>query len=191
MGPVNRGVPFSPPDWRKKENYNDRWGTVDTWELSRWIWEFQKRKQYFLPEDLDVTLFPDEPYPEFGDFDNSSGLVWYFGTGVPWRDGGGVMRIDADDAHVLMRFDIGRPLAPQIEKAQEILMEVQIEKIGKKVSANFHQRNFFAYLRLLDGRHVGASWSQLSSVLPDHIANRTAQAARDFHGQAKALCFKL
>lgn len=191
MPPVTRVRAFICPDWTRESSYCDRWGCPDSWCLDRWVWEFQKRKGYFEQEYLDVKLLPDEPYPAMGDFDNRTGLVWHYGDGRPWHDGGGVLRVDAADNHVLVRFDMNRPLAPQIEKAAELLEATQVARVGKKISANFHQRNFFAYLRLLDGRHMGASWSQLSVVLPDHVGNRSPQAARDFHGQAKALCFKV
>lgn len=191
MPPVGPVPPPTFPDWQDEGSYCDKWGCPDTWCLDRWIWELQRRKYYFFPDDRTAKLLPNDPHPAFGDFDNRTGIAWYHGIGLPWHDGGGVLRIDASEGHLLIRFELDRPLAIQIEKAREILEQAQIKRVGRKIAAGFHERNFFSYLRILDGRNAGASWSQLIEALPRHIANRTPQSARDFYGQAKALCLKL
>jgi len=93
----------------------------------------------------------------------------------------------APEGYRRVDFDLSKPIAPQIEFAKEYLLDLQREEQGKAVQFRRTPSKWLTYLRVLDAREAGASWSQVSGLL-DHTA-QTPQTARDMHKQATALCF--
>jgi len=64
------------------------------------------------------------------------------------------------------------------------------EKFGRKPRApKHHIEKWPTYLRALDAREAKASYSDISRLLPKHMASRSQHAARDVLRQARAVCF--
>jgi hypothetical protein len=84
-------------------------------------------------------------------------------------------------------FDMTKPLEPQLALAGRKLKELQVLDYGKTIQKRRHPAKWLAYLRVLDGRASGASWSDLTQIFP--MRNGTEQAARDAWQQADALRF--
>lgn len=113
-------------------------------------------------EDPDVKFYPAEHY----------------------RHG---ISLDSDD-QIAVVFTLDRPLPPQLDHALNILRRAQQASQGKLLEQRSHPKKWLRYLRVLDARESGASWSETAQVLPGSVS-RTAQAARDNWNQARALCF--
>ena len=84
-------------------------------------------------------------------------------------------------------FDLSMPIEPQLHEAKLALQEVQKIELGKVIQKRRRPEKWLTYLRILDGRAAGASWSTLTRILPSR--NGTEQAARDAWQQADALRF--
>jgi len=91
------------------------------------------------------------------------------------------------NSEVAIVFDLSRPISEQIKSARTTLMDKQKLKFGKSLQKRSHQSKWLSYLRILDGREAGASWSQLATILPHTAASD--QTARDVYDQAHALRF--
>lgn len=85
-------------------------------------------------------------------------------------------------------IDLSKPIEPQLETLRDWAKDLQASKLGKVLQKRRHPAKWLTYLRILDGREAGASWAELSCLLP--LKNRTPQAARDTWNQADALRFK-
>lgn len=103
---------------------------------------------------------------------------------------------------VAIKFDIDKPLGPQLDRAK-----AELESIQKKFGITTRQKRrhpdkWLSYLRILDAKEAGATWSEMVDVLYADGTLRpwksTKQrpppppphAARDQHVQARELCFK-
>lgn len=84
-------------------------------------------------------------------------------------------------------FDLSKPIEPQLRNAREVLREFQADEMGRLVQRRERPEKWLSYLRVLDGREAGASWTRLAGILP--MTAGTAQTARDTWMQARALCF--
>jgi hypothetical protein len=84
-------------------------------------------------------------------------------------------------------FDLSKPIEPQLAFAKVVLKEEQALEHGKAIQKRRHPKKWLTYLRILDGRAAGASWADLTAILPTR--NGTEQAARDAWQQADALRF--
>lgn len=95
--------------------------------------------------------------------------------------------VQLEPHEVAIKFDLNRPLEPQIEEARELARQLQVRLNGKLVVNRRHPKKWLGYLRTLDAREAGASWSEIAAL---HSATaQTEQSARDIWEQAKALCF--
>ena len=103
-----------------------------------------------------------------------------FAEGKDWR-------VTQGEGEVLARFDLDKPLGPQIDAASNFLSKRQVQRHGRKLQHRRHPIKWLTYLRTLDAREVGASWSEISEILLQTAG--TGQTARDTWEQAKALCF--
>jgi hypothetical protein len=79
---------------------------------------------------------------------------------------------------ILARFDIGRPLKPQLDQAEYYLGLLREEAYGKDADKARRQATLWpTYLRLLDAADRGASLREMIAALPDHVVQKTQQAA--------------
>ncbi len=95
--------------------------------------------------------------------------------------------IGVDERHYRIDFDLDMPIGPQIEEAKDTLREFQIHRHGKTLQKRRHPDKWLMYLRVLDAREAGSTWSEIAEILSATVANE--QTARDIHKQASALCF--
>ena len=65
---------------------------------------------------------------------------------------------------VAFRFDVDAPLEPQIKATRETLKELQKARNGKLVQIRRHPEKWLSYLRVLDARDAGATWSEITKV---------------------------
>ncbi len=96
-------------------------------------------------------------------------------------------RLGLIDGEMGVAFNLNRPLKPQIEVAFEALRAEQVRRHGKALQNREHKGKRLTYLRVLDAREGGASWSQIARIL-EH-KKQTEQSARDTWNQARALWF--
>lgn len=203
------------PDWRDEAAYGSTtsWG-VDRW---RWEFtrrredvrsEFDANCQETYKKDLEHNQLPDvaPPRPEEPGFSAGSHLAIELGYhGLPnprisdqpdyiiWNSKGrdAVMVCHADAIRnpkiQSIIFDMTKPLRPQIASAEKYLKEMQEEVAGRVAQKRYHTEKFLTYLRVLDARECGASWSEIATILP--MTAGTEQTARDTWEQARALCF--
>lgn len=93
-----------------------------------------------------------------------------------------------EEHEVAAMFDLTKPLAEQLTAAKNFLERAQTKMQGQKVQKRRHKAKWLTYLRVLDGRECGATWSEIAQILPNNTA-RTEQNARDTWEQASALRF--
>ena len=84
-------------------------------------------------------------------------------------------------------FDYNLPLAPQLKSAKSYLEDGYAKK-GLSTQRRAQSEKWLTYLRVLDGRAEGASWSELSTALPDSV-QQSPQTARDTFEAANSLRF--
>jgi hypothetical protein len=87
----------------------------------------------------------------------------------------------------ILTFDLDKPLEAQLGQAKEVLSDHQKQRNGKSVQRRQSPGKWLTYLRVLDGRECGASWSEIATILI--VTAQTEQSARDVWEQARALCF--
>lgn len=116
----------------------------------------------------------EQPFYEIGFSDWAESVTQFYSEEPPE----GFRRVD---------FDLSKPLEPQLECARQLLKAMQIQEHGKAIQKRRHPTKWLTYLRLLDGREAGASWADLTALVPTR--NGTEQAARDAWQQADALRF--
>ena len=88
---------------------------------------------------------------------------------------------------IVLTFDLDRALEPQVAHAREMLHGHQSYRHGKSLQIRRHPGKWLGYLRTLDARETGASWSDITALHPSTA--QTEQTARDIWVQARALCF--
>jgi hypothetical protein len=88
---------------------------------------------------------------------------------------------------VAVVFNLGKPLAPQIDVAQKNLARLQADIHGKQLQKRRHPSKWLEYLRTLDAREDGASWAEIAALHPRTA--QTEQTARDIWKAANALRF--
>lgn len=95
------------------------------------------------------------------------------------------VRLEPHD--VAVKFDMNEPLEPQIAEARDLLRAHQTKIHGKLLEGRRHPDKWLGYLRTLDAREAGVSWSKIATLHPE--TNQTPQAASRIWKQAQALCF--
>lgn len=65
---------------------------------------------------------------------------------------------------VAVRFNIDKPLEPQLAAARETLKELQRARNGKLVQTRRHPEKWLSYLRVLDARDADATWSEVAKI---------------------------
>lgn len=130
------------------------------------------------------------------------------GLGPEWHSGlvfGGFDRTDyAPNAEgvweeiearhmVAFTFDLRRPITPQLAEAKLELKNEQarfyedLPKVKAPKAAKHHRDKWPVYLRALDARAAGASYSQIAEILPPTYGRRDPQTAHNVVAQAEAL----
>ncbi|MGR3512747.1 MAG: hypothetical protein ACU0GG_08280 [Paracoccaceae bacterium] len=84
-------------------------------------------------------------------------------------------------------FNLSAPIEPQLKRAAETLKTHQKERSGRLLQRRRHVSKWVTYLRVLDARADGASWSEIAEIL-EHTEQKP-QTARDTFNNARALCF--
>ena len=78
---------------------------------------------------------------------------------------------------IFARFDIGRPIKPQIAQAERYLQRLREEAYPKAdESARKRSHLWPTYLRLLDAKDAGASLRQMATILPAQVKHTDQQA---------------
>lgn len=100
---------------------------------------------------------------------------------------------------VAIRFDLDKPLTPQLEYAREKLRKEQKEFHSKLLQPRQNKAKWIDYLRALDGRADGATWAEITLVFYEdgtidgvrspegHMECPPPQAGRQRHEQAVQL----
>jgi hypothetical protein len=102
----------------------------------------------------------------------------------------GVTEVFGETGSVI-QFDLDAPLDDQLERARQLLEGKQRDKLGHLVKpGKKHPSKWLRYLRVLDAKESGATFSEIeqSGILKG--LREEPQAARDVFRQARALCFK-
>lgn len=106
--------------------------------------------------------------------------------GYPWNDEKRP-RVEPQPYHIDLRIDLTRPLTPQFNRFRKLAAEAQKSwSKGGKVSRRLRTDKWPLYLRVLDARASGASYSQIAHALLRH-KKPTDQGTRDVVKQAEAL----
>lgn len=126
------------------------------------------------------------PNPRIGDQPHFA-IAWNDNPNSLYR--GIPLRADRKD-YFQVAFDLSRPLGPQLDMAKRWAQEIQAERKGKNFQVRQHQDKWPLYLRVLDSRAAGASWSQVTEMLPMTHSKATIGTARSIYKQAEDLCFK-
>jgi hypothetical protein len=149
------------------------------------------------PSDL-LFVFPKE-MPKLDDdiqWDNYSAMEHLEQCGLNLTENqisaiehlNGAMLVPFHKGKTFMAFDLEQPIEPQLAIAKRYLQMQQRDQLGRNLQARRrHPAKWLTYLRVLDAREAGASWSKIASILPRTA--RTDQTARDTWEQAQALCF--
>lgn len=216
------------PDWRDGAAYL---GEAD-WPLSRWQWEFLRRRddlrrefdakksaEYELDEAWAATEHAAVPFAECPSPDMAGFCVPTFliepdfpaPTSLPNpRIGdqplGFLPRIkdnlltqiakrdlDFDSGYHRVDFDLSRPIEPQLKAAKKVLKSFQKYHAGKVIGKRRQPEKWPTYLRLLDARDAGASWSEIADGVygpsSSHIEDWRAEVARKAYRAAETLCY--
>jgi hypothetical protein len=84
------------------------------------------------------------------------------------------------------RFDITKPLEPQIKNARDSLLRIQAEIHGKKNTPRPRKLSWPLFLRALDARDCEATYAEMASTFWPGL-RKTEQSARDTYEQAARL----
>jgi hypothetical protein len=89
-----------------------------------------------------------------------------------------------------IEFDLKSPIAKQLERAERLLKTEQAARFGEigKGLRN-HTTKWHTYLRVIDARDDGQSWSTIARKILRYTRNEP-QAARQVWEQAQRLMFK-
>ena len=118
---------------------------------------------------------------------------WWPETGLLY---GGVD--DEGDGLVALTFDLSKPLAPQLKEAKRELEDCytshwydeENDRVREISNNKKHPAKWLTYLRVIDGRNAGASWSTIFDhvLRPERPTNDNgAQLARGVWERAQAL----
>lgn len=203
------------PDWRDADAYP----AFAAWTIQRWHWEFIRRDDAYREQAtqflncMDCGWTADEQsaafeayFKRWGYCDevlnpvvseypddrlkrlkiNGVGIV----TGSPEDRKMARARLDLSSGEIGIRFNCDRPLGPQLAAAKKMAEQAQIARHGYKLGEREQPDKWPTYLRALDARAAGASWSDIAAFHP-HSAVKTSWTGRDTHDRAIALRNKI
>lgn len=140
-----------------------------------------------LPNPLYSNLPEDFHYYKKQDFELRTLRGWAFEAcnrdEAKWTDLLGV-------GGIAIVFDPNKPLAPQLDGLSDYLKSIRHHSIPDDLE-RIHFEKWIRYIRLLDARASGASWSECADLTLPQTMHKTAQSARDSHRQATQLQMRL
>lgn len=191
------------PDWRDESAYlnqdgNTLWG-VWRWEFVRRHSDYRKTYEDFasrsfssdeekdaeslrLARPIRYTRMYDPRSSEIHEIEMhySSGVIMH--NAHPSKFNYDPVIHPPERHIVLMSFNVDMPIEEQIEAARGHLTWVQKRAYGKKIEFRNEPSRWPLYLRVLDARVAGASWTEVTSIMP--AAYQTKENARSVHKQA-------
>jgi hypothetical protein len=117
-------------------------------------------------------------------------LRFYTGSGKDFLDGDTAEEFPIPEGWMGAILDLSKPWTSQGEDIRAQFEFLQSEQFGKVIRGRAHKKNWLRYLRVLDGREAGASWSKLADIAAsngDDVA--TPQDAKQVWDAARALMF--
>ena len=78
-----------------------------------------------------------------------------------------VLSVALKKHELAISFDINKPIDQQLKETRKILTSLQFERHGKTFQVRRHTKKWLSYLRSLDAREAGASWSEVSILHPE------------------------
>lgn len=76
--------------------------------------------------------------------------------------------ISLDSSQVAVKFDLNKPLKPQLDQAAKTLKKRQKKLHGKSFESAKHYRDkWLGYLRAIDGKGLNTSWAEMAAVFGD------------------------
>jgi len=94
------------------------------------------------------------------------------------------------ETEAVLVFDLSASIDNQLEIGKGLLKWLHEVKFGRPVSRRRHPDKWLRYLRVLDAKESGASWSQIGKAgVLGNLSRGGAHAARDAWNQADALRF--
>ncbi|MCC1493702.1 hypothetical protein [Cognatishimia sp. F0-27] len=132
---------------------------------------------YSSPMDFTSTLDALEPYLRKLDEEEVEHLERRYRHTVPMEVG---------QYRAVISFDLKKSVSELLREAEHFLKFVQKYEVGETPPTKRKQpMKWLAYLRTLDAREVGASWSEIAAIHPNTA--QTPQTARDIWKAANAL----
>jgi hypothetical protein len=129
----------------------------------------------------------EQPSSVLSPYNVPQDFKYFWGQG-PRRQRGSQKIRALGDGEIAVVFDIDQPLREQIRGVEHLLQDQQSEKHGKRLQPQRrHPAKWLGYLRTLDARENGVSWTEVASF--HQYTTKSAQTARDIWKQARALCF--
>jgi hypothetical protein len=99
----------------------------------------------------------------------------------------GFKLLEVDENELGIVFDLDSPIEAQWIRVKETLTYQQEKRHSKKLQRRNTNSKWLEYLRVLDARECGASWSQIATIFRYKQTNPLT--ARDTWQQANDLCF--
>lgn len=117
----------------------------------------------------------------------------YVGEGPEWpNDNDATAIVHVPKGRLAVVLDLARPMSAQLDELKASLEATQEIEVGKPVTRRSHPTKWLTYLRVLDGRESGASWSDLTAALGKAMRSNLShepQAAAQVHKAAQTLMF--
>lgn len=88
--------------------------------------------------------------------------------------------------HAFISFDLWRPIAPQLEGLESYL-EGRRHYLAPRRMQRVHPEKWIFYLRTLDAREAGHSWSVCAANIPPKTTNQSVENVRVYYQQGKLL----
>ncbi len=89
------------------------------------------------------------------------------------------LRSNLKPHHLVLRIDLLKPIDAQLDELRPVIERGQRSwNSGRLIKVKAHKRLWPTYLRALDARIIGASYDEISQILPGHV-RRDRQSARD------------
>lgn len=177
--------PFA--DWRKPEEYAD----PDSINPKQWAWEFLRRNPQYqndfnkfrreiesdgfpiinqenilMAEKYGLSFIFSNPNDDFSQVRPEA--LRFLKTGSQVRYVGRIFQ-SQKKGEVALKFDVTKPIEPQIQSAKTTL-NFERKRLGFK-DPNHHIKKFATYLRVLDAEQSGIPPNKIASIIFPNIIN--------------------